>query len=54
MQALAPCQGDDEGLTLKMAALETHYGGQFPLATQSIKPNYLVICLAARFKDGSS
>ena len=35
----------DEGLTLKMSASESLYGGQFTLSTQFnlIKPNYLVI-----------
>ena len=31
----------DEGLTREMSALETRYDGQFTLASQLIKPNYL-------------
>ena len=32
-----------KGLTLETSAFESHYGGQFTLTTQLIKPNYLVI-----------
>lgn len=33
----------NEGLTLKMSALETIYGGKFTILTQLIKPNYLAV-----------
>ena len=33
----------NEGLTLKMSALETIYGGKFTISTQLIKPNYLAV-----------
>jgi len=32
----------DEGLSLETSAFETHYGGQFTLSTELLKPNYLV------------
>ena len=43
LQAFAVKLNSDEGLTLETSAFESLYGGQFPLSTQLIKPNYLVI-----------
>ena len=34
----------DEGLTVKMSAFESLYGGQFTLSSQLIKPTYVAYC----------
>ena len=39
----------DEGLMLETSASESLYGGQFPLSTQLIKPNYNVRSANSKF-----